>query len=199
LHRALSRRIARPGALHFPRVARLAAIRARKCVSGGDQLTRMSWSKSVMRKSFAYALQTLLCAGLFVAVPAVTASAQDVGVRAGVSVDPDQFYFGGHFETAPLVDRLHFRPNVEIGVGDDTTLIGFNIEFAYKFPSRNPWHLYAGAGPALNIVDRNDNTETEGGFNILVGVEHTKGLFVEFKVGTIDSPDFKIGVGYTWR
>ena len=40
------------------------------------------------------------------------------GVRAGVSVNPDQFYFGGHVQTAPLIDRLHFRPNVEIGVGD---------------------------------------------------------------------------------
>ena len=45
------------------------------------------------------------------------------GVRAGVSGDPGQFYFGGHVETRPLIDKLTFRPNVEIGLGDDTTLV----------------------------------------------------------------------------
>jgi hypothetical protein len=151
-----------------------------------------------MKKSL-YALRTLVCVGLFLVLSAGSAAAQDAGLRAGASVDPDQFYFGGHFETAPLVDRLRFRPNVEIGVGSDITLIAFNIEFAYFFPSRHPWQIYAGAGPALNIIDFNDNTEVEGGFNILVGVQHRQGLFVEMKIGTIDSPDFKFGVGYTWR
>ena len=37
------------------------------------------------------------------------------------------------------------------------------------------------------------------GFNVLVGVEQSRGLFFEFKIGAIDSPDFKFGVGYTWR
>ena len=36
---------------------------------------------------------------------------QGVGVRGGVSVDPDQFYVGGHFESDELIERLHFRPN----------------------------------------------------------------------------------------
>jgi hypothetical protein len=138
----------------------------------------------------------LVIAGALWSVPA---AAQEPGVRAGVSVDPDQFYFGGHIETAPLVDRLRFRPNVEIGIGDDITVIGLNFEFAYHFPSRQAWNLYAGAGPALNIVDTDRDTETEAGFNILFGVQHRQGLFFEFKVGTIDSPDIKFGVGYSWR
>lgn len=139
----------------------------------------------------------VLAAG--VAAAPATARAQDVGVRAGVSVDPDQFYFGGHFESAPLIDRLRFRPNVEIGVGDETTLVGFNVEFAYFFPTRSPWQLYAGGGPALNVIDVHDETDAEPGLNVLVGVQHSKGLFFEFKVGAFDSPEFKFGVGYTWR
>ncbi|HSC26576.1 MAG TPA: hypothetical protein VLD67_04840 [Vicinamibacterales bacterium] len=130
---------------------------------------------------------------------AAPAAAQAPGVRAGASIDPDQFYFGGHYETAPLVDRLRFRPNVEVGLGDDVTVIALNFEFTYAFPSRNQWSLYVGGGPALNIIDRDDDTDPEGGFNILLGVEHRRGLFFEFKVGTIDSPDIKFGVGYTWR
>ncbi len=137
--------------------------------------------------------------GLMV-ISSTPAVAQDGGIRGGLSVDPDQIYFGGHLETAPLVSRLHFRPNVEIGVGDDLMRIGANMEFVYKFPSRSGWSLYAGAGPALNIVMVDDaDTETDAGFNILVGAEQSRGLFFEFKIGAIDSPDFKFGVGWTFR
>jgi len=130
---------------------------------------------------------------------AVPASAQTAGVRVGISVNPDQFYFGGHVETAPLVEQLRFRPNVEIGLGDHVTLVALNFEFAYVFPLRQPWNLYAGAGPALNIIHTDQDTSAEGGFNLLVGAAHSGGLFVEFKVGTVKSPDVKFGVGYAWR
>ena len=142
-------------------------------------------------------LSFLLGVVLLSSTPAL---AQDAGIRGGISVDPDQFYFGGHLETAPLVDRLHFRPNLEVGFGDDLVLIAANMEFVYKFTRSRALNLYAGAGPALNIfmVDEGDS-DTEAGFNIIVGAETPKGLFFEFKIGAIDSPDFKFGVGYTWR
>jgi hypothetical protein len=154
-----------------------------------------------MKTSFLYVLRTLFCVGALVGVAPSAAVAQDLGagVRAGVSVDPDQFYFGGHVQTEPLIERLRFRPNVEIGLGDDVTLVAFNVEFAYFFPTRSPWQLYAGGGPALNVINFNDDTRSEGGLNVLGGVEHAKGLFFEFKVGAFDSPEFKFGVGYTWR
>jgi len=125
-----------------------------------------------------------------------SASAQSFGIRAGVSADPDQFYFGGHMETKPVVDRLHFRPNVEVGVGDGLTLVGLNFEFAYKFRTRKDWGVYAGGGPALNLIYSDPRDHAEGGFNILLGLEHRNGFFGEIKVGAIDSPDFKLGVGY---
>ena len=152
-------------------------------------------------KRWVTGLSFLLGVVLLSSTPAL---AQDAGVRGGISVDPDQFYFGGHLETSPLVDRLHFRPNLEVGVGDDLVLIAANMEFVYKFTRSRSLNLYAGAGPALNIfiVDDEGNgngSDTEAGFNILVGAETPKGLFFEFKIGAIDSPDFKFGVGYTWR
>lgn len=138
-----------------------------------------------------------------VLISATPALAQDGGIRGGISIDPDQFYFGGHLETGPLVERLHFRPNVEVGIGDDLTLIGANMEFVYKFTRSRGLNLYAGGGPALNIFmfdGAGDNdSETEAGFNVLVGAETPRGLFFEFKMGLIDSPDLKFGVGYTWR
>jgi hypothetical protein len=51
----------------------------------------------------------LLIVAVSLGVPAA-AAAQGAGVRAGVSIDPDQFYFGGHYETDALVDRVHFAP-----------------------------------------------------------------------------------------
>ena len=136
---------------------------------------------------------------------AIPGFAQGLGVRAGVSVDPDQFYFGGHYETAALVDRLHFRPNLELGIGDDLVTTALNFEFVYKFPSRSGWRLYAGGGPAVNFYSFDDDapgvgdTNTEPGMNFLFGAEARNGLFFELKVGVIDSPELKFGVGYTFK
>lgn len=133
------------------------------------------------------------------------AAAQGGGIRGGVSIDPDQFYFGGHFDTGALVDRVHFRPNIEAGLSDDLRLIGLNFEFVYKFPRRNRWGFYAGGGPAVNFYsfDRGPNTdrdtESEAGLNFLIGVEQSSGLFFEFKVGALDSPELKFGVGWTFK
>lgn len=154
-----------------------------------------------MRQSvtrFATGLSFLL--GL-VLISSAPAAAQDGGLRGGLSVDPDQFFFGGHLETSPLIDRLHFRPNIEIGFGDDLTLIAANMEFVYKFPRRGGWGVYAGGGPALNVymLDEADDSETDAGLNLLIGVEQASGLFFEFKMGLVDSPDFKFGVGWTFR
>ena len=131
---------------------------------------------------------------------AVRAQAQQPGVRAGVSGDPSQFYVGVHYESAPILDNLRFKPNVEIGFGDDRTLVGLNLEFAYAIPLTNsPWNLILGAGPALNISRFKGDSNAQGGFNILLGLQHSRGLFTELKVGAIDSPGVKVGVGYTFR
>jgi hypothetical protein len=145
-------------------------------------------------------VRKLLLAALLLLASAASAAAQSAGVRAGVSGSPDQFYFGLHYETEPLVEQIRFKPNFEIGVGSDQTLVAINLEFVGKFPiQREPWDLYIGAGPAL-VIDKTNNagTDTGGGFNILLGIEHKKGLFAELKVGFVDSPSVKFGVGYVF-
>ncbi len=150
-----------------------------------------------------FAIVRYIFAVLAVLAWAGAAEAQGPGVRGGVSIDPDQFYFGAHFETDPLVDRVHFRPNVEAGLGDDLTTVALNFDFVYKFPQRNSWRLYAGGGPAVNFYrfDRggNDDTESDAGLNFVLGVEQESGLFFEFKIGAIDSPELKFGVGWSFR
>jgi hypothetical protein len=130
----------------------------------------------------------------------VPSAAQGLGMKAGASFDPDQFYFGGHVETGRLADEWRFRPNVEIGLGDEVTLVGINLEFIYSFPSTREWNLYAGAGPALNIIDAEASSPaSEGGLNFLAGLAHQGGLFGEVKFGALDSPRFKFAVGYTFK
>src|SRR5262245_26187164 len=137
---------------------------------------------------------------LFAVLLAAPASAQmAAGLRVGASADPDQFFFGGHVESKELVPNVHFRPNVEFGVGNDGTVIALNFELAYKFTTKQAWIPYVAAGPALLIIDTPRDTGGHGGFNIALGAEHRGGLFGEVKVGAIDSPNFKVGIGYRFR
>ena len=129
---------------------------------------------------------------------------QGAGIRAGISAEPNQFYFGGHAAFGPVVDKLWFRPNLEVGVGNSVTLIALNGEFTYWIPlrRRNPWNVYLGGGPAANIFTAgatgNRDTDVRPGFNLLIGIAKRKGFFSEIKMGAIDSPSFKFGIGYTF-
>ena len=117
---------------------------------------------------------------LFFVLFAVPARAQvSAGIRVGASLDPDQFYFGGHIETEPLAEHIHFRPNVEVGVGNNAKVVAINFELAYKFSAQQAWRPYAIAGPALNITNTNSNTSGQGGLNVGFGNVH-----FELRAGT---------------
>lgn len=151
-----------------------------------------------IRVSFLVCLVGVGLTGVMAATPAY--AQVDPGVQAGISLDPDQVFFGGHIETTPLVERLRFRPGVDVGIGDDITAVAINLDFTYSFPGRGPWVLYAGAGPSINFYDAdNGGSATEGGFNFLIGARQTRGMFFEARIGVADSPDFKFAVGYTFR
>ena len=126
-----------------------------------------------------------------------------VGVRAGVSGAPGQFYVGGHVDLKEFTEKLWFRPNAEVGVGDGLTLVSVNAEFAYFWKGRlREWTPYAGAGPALVVQAFRSGQGNSGvgpGFNFVVGIQQRKGLLVEVKIGAMDSPGFKAGIGWTWE
>ena len=129
-----------------------------------------------------------------------------VGLRAGISADPDQFFFGGHVESEPLIQTVRFRPSVEGGFGDHRTLLALNAEFVYPFDLDNDYTAYLSAGPAINVIsinrDRPDpisDTRVEPGFNFLGGLEFPNNMFAELRVGLIDSPGVRVGFGYTFR
>jgi hypothetical protein len=134
------------------------------------------------------------------------AQERSAGVVAGISARPNQFYIGAHVMAGEVVKDFWFRPNAEIAFGNSLTQIGLNGEFVYlmRLP-KNAWTPYFGGGPALNIATihrdapLNNTTDTGPGFNFLAGIGKSKGLFAEIKVGALDSPEFKFGVGYSFR
>jgi hypothetical protein len=153
--------------------------------------TRRAWVSLMFLSAF------MLAAG--------SASAQSgFGVRAGATATPDQFYLGVHMDVKEIVERFWFRPNAEVGLGNGLTLVSLNGEFVYDVPmkSSNRWVPYIGGGPAFLIgtvrTPFGRVTDTGGGFNFLGGVRQRKGFMGEIKVGIVDSPEFKIGVGWTW-
>lgn len=139
--------------------------------------------------------------GMLLLVSSATpAWAQGVGGQAGFSVDPDQFYGGLHIDVR-LADRVSFRPNAEVGVGDDLTVATLNFDFIYKYELQGTrWTLYQGGGPAINFYRaEGGDTDPEGGLNILIGIAHDSGFFTEFKVGQGRSPNLKFGFGFTFK
>ena len=154
-----------------------------------------------MRRLFRKETVVVVVSVMLWLVSSQAARAQGPGVRAGVSVDPDQFYFGGHYETGELLDQLYLRPNLEVGVGDHVTTVAATIEAIYKIPVKNRrgMSFYFGGGPAINWYDTDDNSDAEAGFNLLGGLEFNERFFFEVKGGLADSPNLKIGIGYTFR
>lgn len=131
------------------------------------------------------------------------------GPRVGLSVSPDQLHFGAHLDYGHFARRVRFQPNIEVGVGDDLTLVTVNAEAAYRFRETwDVWTPYAGGGIGVNFASfgddgLGDDTSTDLGLNVLGGIE--KGLsngdrfFIEAKAGLVDeSPDLKFTVGWTF-
>ncbi len=134
------------------------------------------------------------------AVDVATAQSR-AGVRAGISADPDQVYFGAHVDAAEIANQLWFRPNVEIGFGHSRTLTTLNAEFVYRPTTRAEWQPYFGGGPGMVLTTLrgpNRHTDVGPGFNFVAGLEQRKGLLAEIKIGAFDDPAFKLGIGWTW-
>ncbi len=152
-----------------------------------------------MKKNCLSVKKTLLFLGIIFCFTTSSAVAQmRFGLRAGGTIDPEQFHFGVHAITDPLFENFTFRPNLEVGVSRFVT-VATNFEFAYAFPiEKKPFSLYVGAGPALIVAADSDDANAGGGINFLFGLEHDNGFMGEMKIGVIDSPGVKFTVGFTF-
>jgi opacity protein-like surface antigen len=130
------------------------------------------------------------------------------GPRVGATIEPDQVHFGAHMDFGHFAEHIRFQPNVEVGVGDDLTLVALNFEGSYRFRENwDVWTPYAGGGLGINFLSFDiegleDDTDTDFGLNLMAGIE--RGIsggdrfFLEAKVGLADSPDMKLTAGWTF-
>jgi hypothetical protein len=140
-----------------------------------------------------------------------------LGVRAGVTLDPELVMFGAHSQMGPIFSRnVFFRPNAEFAWGEVTDMIALNLEGAYKTPitsRRGDWSSYIGAGPSLNFIHQSfqtrageqrdisfSNFDYQTGFNIFTGVQFRSGTFFEVKTSlwAHPSPTLRLILGYNF-
>jgi hypothetical protein len=139
-----------------------------------------------------------------------------VGFRAGTSLDPELFLLGVQARMGPIFHRdLWFRPNIELGFGEVTTIVGINLEAVYRLPVTargSKWSTYFGAGPAFNFTNQSfdredaetsinfDDFEYKTGFNVLMGMQHRRGPFFEVKTAIYSKPApiLRLVGGYTF-
>ena len=95
---------------------------------------------------------------------------------------------------------------MELGFGDDQTVLQMLAEVHYVFSNVQTWQPYVGGGLGLTYVNyddnqnRNDDSDTDLSFNPMVGIEtaidESRKFFFEIKLGlTNNDPDIKFGVG----
>lgn len=131
------------------------------------------------------------------------------GPRLGLTFDPDQFHVGAHMDFGNFARRVRFQPNIEVGFGDDVTLVTANADAAYRFRDRwDVWTPYLGGGIGLVFADAGndglgDDTSSDLGASILGGID--RGLsdgdrfFLEMKLGLTDrTPDAMLTAGWTF-
>jgi hypothetical protein len=128
------------------------------------------------------------------------------GLRTGFTNwgSVSQLHVGAHLKMGELFPGVYFTPNIEAGFGDNLTLIALNGDLAYSFTElvAFPWNLSAGGSLGFYYLDpKFGDTDTQLGVSALVGLERTLAndhqVLLEFRVGVMDSPDYKITVGYT--
>ena len=135
-------------------------------------------------------LSVLAAALITSAVPAFA----NVGLHAGLSLDPDDFMFGIHFQSNPMAENLTWVPSIEAGFGD-VTWVGGNLDLHYQFKTDSKTAPYAGGGITLNWFDTEGDSELDFGGSILGGISLSPKYFLEAKVGLGDVPDWKFYVG----
>ena len=142
-----------------------------------------------------------------------------LGVRAGVALDPELILIGAHAQIGPFFSpNVFFRPNVEFAYGEVTALFAINPEVIYRLPVNSRygrWSSYVGIGPGFNFTHQNFERATGGpggsridfgdfssdtALNILGGMRYRSGLFTEIKasVYATPSPTFRLIVGYNF-
>jgi hypothetical protein len=158
-------------------------------------------------------LRRLLVVGALALLPLVAHAASPTvtafGPRFGASIDPDQLVLGGQLSLQEFAPNWSFDPNLELGFGDNATVIAFNLDAYYHLRlSGSDWRPYLGGGLGVNFIswdshpDTHDRSDTEVGLNLVAGFSIPAGSgdhwFTELRFGINDIPTLKIIGGFNF-
>lgn len=133
------------------------------------------------------------------------------GPHLGFSSGPDQVVVGAHWQFGDVAPQLDFVPGIDLGFGDNLTVVSLNGDFHYRFDvTGSTWQPYAGAGVGLHFYQFDNNgpygdaSATEGGGHFILGADvPTKSgsrFFAELKLGLNSrSPDLKVLAGWSFK
>ena len=155
-----------------------------------------------------------------------TAKRFGFGVKGGVALDPELIDFGAHVSFGPIfAPEFSFRPGIEFGVGEVTTVFGINADVLYTLPGatrQTRWLPYVGLGPNFALshqsfqadvpTDSGTSTNTtstvsrfnfsdtnfETGLNFVAGVRSRKGLFFEMNATAYGVANIRLLGGYNF-
>jgi len=104
------------------------------------------------------------------------------GLRVGLATDPDQVVAGVHFLETRIANNLYLEPNVEIGFGDDHTILAATAPFHYRFQVDAKVQPYAGGGVTIGFdrIDRPGGDDT----NFEIAARATGGIIWKLRGGT---------------
>ena len=140
---------------------------------------------------------------LLMALPA--AATTPLGVRAGFTDwgRANQIHLGMDARMGEVFPNVEFTPNLELGLGDNATILSINGDLAYQFTElvTSPWGMYGGGALSFHYQDFENGSDTNLGLNALFGftkvfINGHRGL-AEIRLGVMDSPDFKLTFGYS--
>jgi hypothetical protein len=146
------------------------------------------------------------------------------GLQGGVGLDPEIIDVGAHVTIGPIFKpAVSFRPGVEIGAGELTTLFAINLDVLYTLDGSvgdRSWTPYLGAGPSFGLshrgfsTDDDDNvsvpgdddrgrfdfsdTDFNGGMNFIAGVRKRNGLFLEMKATAWGVSNIRLLAGFNF-
>ncbi|MDZ7722291.1 MAG: hypothetical protein U5R06_05540 [candidate division KSB1 bacterium] len=138
--------------------------------------------------------------GMMMLVMTLPAQTADFGVRVGSYTDMEELFVGGELLT-PLARHTYLNPNIEYILLEDATYMTFNLDAHYDFFHSRRAFMWAGAGLAIQYFDWDgkDNSNTETGLNLLMGLGFdTVGDVTPYIQGKLilgDYDDFVIGLG----
>jgi hypothetical protein len=121
-----------------------------------------------------YPLFSIVLSLGLLALTAVPVSAQGMGFRGwgprlGVQSNPDQGFVGAQFNFGEFASHVRFQPNIELGFGDDHTILSTTVPAFYRFAKPASFTPYVGGGVTA-LLDRHDSPGKGDDTNVEVGI-----------------------------